>query len=66
LYQEFFITRDESAAEESLILLPGADQSRSKGGAFRLRPDLLPAHIPPALAEKVFFIGKQYFGSIFI
>ena len=60
------IGRDEGAAargEESLILLPGgaesgAEQSRSRGAAFRLRPDLVPEHIAPGLAEKIFFIGK--------
>ena len=51
----FYIQADESI----LIMGDEGERTRSKSGSYQLKLDLVPAHISPALAEKIFFIGES-------
>jgi len=54
---EFFIVKEDG--EESLLVGEEGDTSRSKSGRYKLDYDLVPSHISPVLAEKIYFIGES-------
>lgn len=58
-FHEFFIIKDSKADESILIMGDEGERTRSKSGSYQLKLDLVPAHISPALAEKIFFIGES-------
>lgn len=57
-HQEFFIVRDDSA-DDSILLGEDGETSRSKSKTYKLLPEMVPAHISPHLAEKIYFIGES-------
>ena len=62
-HHEFFIVRSGEAGEESLLAQEtehgDTAVARSKSGQYRLELGMVPGHISPQLAEKIFFIGES-------
>lgn len=58
-FHEFFIVKDSKADDSILIVGDEGERTRSKSSSYELRLELVPGHISPALAEKIFFIGES-------